>query len=127
MVDEPISPANGKATVQQLLDAVMGLHGRIDDLWKRVDDGFAHVSKEIDSLQENQNSLKLATNDALHLMQASLQDISSRVNVLEKPWRIAFKGIRFSVENWHSLALAASMIVAVAAYFHVWPLSMLPF
>lgn len=104
---------NGRATIRDVLDAVQGLHDRIDHTNTRIDgvvSAQSQTNRKLTSLEtkfdKGLDALREATNDALHKME-------DRIRVLEMPWKLLGNG-------WikaGSAAGAASAITGLLAKF----------
>ena len=97
------SNGNGRATIRDVLTAVAGLHGRIDDTHTRIDDARDaqnNVAERMGELHTDMTHLREATNERLHDMEA---DITS----LRRPWMLLASG-------WTKAITAASVAAAVS-------------
>ncbi len=96
------SDGNGRATIRDVLEAVAGLHGRIDDTHARIDgtrdaqNGFA---EQMGDLHTAMTHLRETTNERLHEMEA---DITG----LRRPWLLLAHG-------WTKAITAASVAAAI--------------
>lgn len=103
MASKKKSDNNGRATIRDVLLAVGGLHTRIDDTHKRIDDARGAqngISEQMGDLHTAMTHLRETTNDRLHEMEA---DITS----LRRPWMILAHG-------WTKAITAASVAAAVS-------------
>ncbi len=103
MAPKKKSDGNGRATIRDVLTAVAGLHGRIDDTHKRIDDARDAqngVSEQMGDLHTAMTRLRETTNDRLHEMEAD-------ITTLRRPWLILAHG-------WTKALTAASVAAAVS-------------
>ncbi len=94
---------NGRATIRDVLEAVGGLHKRIDDTHKRIDgtrdaqNGFAEQMSELHTAMTH---LRATTNERLHEMEAD-------ITTMRRPWV-------FLANGWTKALTAASVAAAVS-------------
>ncbi len=101
----PKTPANnGRATVRDVLSAVLGLNGRIDTMSQRIDGTLAgqrHHAEQMNDLHTSMNKLEKTTNARLHEMEAS-------ITTLKRPWL-------FLKSSWRTAGLAAGAASSITA------------
>ncbi len=96
------SNGNGRATIRDVLTAVAGLHGRIDDTHARIDDSRDaqnSVAEQMGELHTAMTHLRETTNERLHEMEAD-------ITTLRRPWVLLAHG-------WTKVLTAASVAAAV--------------
>ena len=79
---------SGRATVRDVLSAVLGLNERIDSLGERVDDairGQQNLSEQMTGIHGSIDKLEATTNERLHDMEAD-------ITTLQRPWKILATG-----------------------------------
>jgi len=100
------SDGNGRATIRDVLEAVTGLHGRIDDTHKRIDstreaqNGFAEQMSELHTCM---TKLRATTNERLHEMEAD-------ITTMRRPWM-------FLAHGWTRAVAAAGGMGAISGLF----------
>ena len=113
-----MTPKNGsRVTNRDLLDAVQGLHGRIDRVNGRIDDSakeLARTGRGMVSLEgcvrSSIEELRSTVNDSLHAM-------DDRVRVLEMPWKMIGRG-----RVWFAAGLGMAVGAAtLLTQLGVWP------
>lgn len=113
-----------EVTPRRLLDAVMGVHSRIDKVVERQD----HFADRVDRLAEIQTTefgevktelsrVAEAANDSAHIMGDQIAKIAERITILELPWKALRASVQFSTSNWQFVAMAATAAAGVWAYF----------
>lgn len=108
----PPTPKNsGRATVRDVLTAVLGLNERIDDVNQRIDGsitGQQIISHQMTELHTSMDKLEKTTNSRLHEMDAD-------ITALQRPWL-------FIKSSWRFAAIAAggaSTITALLLRFFI--------
>ena len=85
----PPTPKNsGRATVRDVLTAVLGLNERIDDVNQRIDGSIAGqqtISHQMTELHTSMDKLEKTTNSRLHEMDAD-------ITALRRPWQLLASG-----------------------------------
>lgn len=82
------STNSGRATVRDVLSAVLGLNERIDETNQRIDGSLAgqqRLSKQMTELHTSMDKLEKTTNSRLHEMEAD-------IITLKRPWLILASG-----------------------------------
>lgn len=83
-------PTNGgRVTTRDLLEAVMGLGGRIDGTNTRIDAGVAaqrQLSEQMTELHDQMHDLRETTNERLHEMKADITTIRRPLTLLTNGW-----------------------------------------
>lgn len=103
MASKKKSNGNGRATIRDVLTAVAGLHGRIDDTHTRIDDARDaqnSVAERMTDLHTAMTHLRETTNDRLHEMETD-------ITTLRRPWLMLASG-------WTKAITAASVAAAVS-------------
>lgn len=78
----------GRATIRDVMTAVDGLNERIDGTHQRIDESIAtgqRLSEQMTELHDSLHSLREATNERLHGMEAD-------VAVIKRPWILLASG-----------------------------------
>ena len=82
------TPNSGRATVRDVLEAVQGLNGRIDDTNQRIDTAFEGqqgLSEQMTDLHACMVKLEKTTNERLHVMAADIVTV-------QRPWLLIASG-----------------------------------
>ena len=103
-----MAPKNGtRVTNRDLLDAVQGVHSRIDVTHTRIDG----LAKEQVDTNRQMTSLRGVVNDSIHA-------IEDRVSALEAPWKLVGRG-----RVWFIAGLGlASGAAALGTRLGIWPI-----
>ena len=102
----------GRATIRDVMSAVMGLNDRIDDTNTRIDAGVAaqqHLSEQMTDLHDAMHELRKTTNERLHEMAAD-------VSTIRLPWTLLTSGWTKAV----ALSSGAAAISATIAQLELW-------
>ncbi len=103
----------GRATIRDVMTAVLGLHARIDGNSERIDATLAGqhgLSKQMSDLHTSMHDLRETTNDRLHDMEADIMVIRRPLALLAQGWTkvaafsgasMAITGIVVRFELWH--------------------------
>lgn len=98
---------SGRATVRDVLSAVTGLNGRIDDLSSRVDGairGQQELSQQMTNIHGSIDKLEKTTNERLHM-------IETDITMLRRPWKILATGWSKSIAFGGFVAAVSGTIV----------------
>lgn len=92
----------GRATIRDVMTAVLGLHTRIDGNSERIDASLAGqhgLSKQMTDLHSAMHDLRATTNDRLHNMEADILVIRRPLNLLAEGWAkvVAFSGASMAI------------------------------
>ena len=102
----------GRATIRDVMTAVLSLHTRIDGNSERIDAALAGqqgLSKQMTSLHDKMHDLRETTNDRLHDMESDIRVIHRPLSLLAEGWTkvaafsgasMAITGIIFRFELW---------------------------
>ena len=103
----------GRATIRDVMTAVLGLHARIDGNSERIDATLAGqhgLSEQMSDLHTSMHDLRETTNDRLHSMEADIMIIRRPLALLAQGWGkvAAFSGATMAItsvvvrfELWH--------------------------
>ena len=104
MADEKNHPTNsGRATVRDVLTAVLNLNERIDETNQRIDGallGQQGLLKEMITVHQSVDKLEHTTNDRLHEMEAD-------ITMLKRPWLLLASG-------WSKAAAVGGFAAAIS-------------
>ena len=92
----------GRATIRDVMTAVLSLHTRIDGNSERIDASLAGqhgLSKQMTSLHNKMHDLRETTNDRLHDMEADIMFIRRPLALLAEGWTkvAAFSGASMAI------------------------------
>lgn len=102
----------GRATLRDVMEAVMGLNSRIDGTNERIDDSVVaqhHLNKRMGQLHDAMSDLRETTNDRLH-------EIEADVIMLKRPWVFLAYGWTKSI----ALAGMAAGVSSMVMKFELW-------
>lgn len=106
MAKKPINkPTNGgRATLRDVMSAVIGLNDRIDDTHTRIDAGVAvqqRLSEQMTELHDSMCDLRKTTNERLHGMDAEIIAFKRPWALLASGWTkaVAFGGVAAALSS----------------------------